>query len=94
VYFAVTPETENTSHQFWIAAHPDAVVPEQERAGFDAMCAQVLREDHAIYEAQQRALEAMGPEGRRGEIVPGVAIQADKALTQGRRILDALLARQ
>jgi vanillate O-demethylase monooxygenase subunit len=80
---AITPETERTTHYFWGQAHnwdvknpktTDMIV-EQIRTAF--------LEDVAVFEAQQRNLEAFADP-------PQTDIAADSGVIQARRILERL----
>jgi phenylpropionate dioxygenase-like ring-hydroxylating dioxygenase large terminal subunit len=82
---AITPETEGSTHYFFMQAHAfaldDAVVTESieqsQRAAF--------AEDKRILEAQQHMIDATPPS-------PMVNIVADKGLMQYRRLIDELIA--
>jgi phenylpropionate dioxygenase-like ring-hydroxylating dioxygenase large terminal subunit len=94
VYHGITPETERSTHQFWVVVHPLLDVPAAGREEFYRQCHQVIWEDLSIYEAQQRALDT-DLHGASAELVQSrVAIHADKALLQARRIINALLAKE
>jgi phenylpropionate dioxygenase-like ring-hydroxylating dioxygenase large terminal subunit len=82
---AITPETEGSTHYFFMQAHAfaldDAVVTESieqsQRAAF--------AEDKRILEGQQHMIDATPPS-------PMVNIVADKGLMQYRRLIDELIA--
>jgi phenylpropionate dioxygenase-like ring-hydroxylating dioxygenase large terminal subunit len=82
---AITPETERSTHYFFMQAHgfalDDAVVTESiEQSQLSAFA-----EDKLILEAQQLMIDS-------SPASPMVNIAADKALMQYRRLLDELLA--
>ena len=90
VYHCITPETEKTSHQFWALAHELTAVSQEGRAEFYRQCHQVVLEDLAIYEAQQRSLDT-DPAGASAEDVgTRVVIGADRGLQMARRLLAEL----
>jgi len=92
VYHCITPETATSSHQFWALAHEQSAVPEQAREEFYRQCHQVVLEDVVVYEAQQRSLDT-DPAGASAEDVRSrVAIEADRGLLMGRRILEEMRA--
>jgi phenylpropionate dioxygenase-like ring-hydroxylating dioxygenase large terminal subunit len=90
VYHGITPETETTTHQFWTLAHALDMVRPEARAEFYRQCHAVVYEDQAIYDAQQRSLDT-DPAGASAEDVGSrIAIDADRALLHGRRVLKEL----
>lgn len=90
VFHGVTPESATTSHQFWALAHDLNAVAPQGRDEFYRQCHQVVLEDLAVYEAQQRSLET-DPRGASPEDVKSsVAIDADRGLLHARQILREL----
>lgn len=92
VYHALTPETAATTHQFWAIAIERRMVPEPARAAFKRQMLNIPREDLAIYEAQQRAID-LDPEAG-GDVRPRGMIAADKGLFAMRRILQRLHAEE
>lgn len=82
---ALTPETEHTTHYFFMQAHSfrldDATVTE---SIYQSLCT-AFEEDRKIIEAQQRLLLRSSPQ-------PMQPIAADLALAQYRRVVDQLLA--
>ena len=82
---AITPETESTTHYFFMQAHnfrlDDAVVTES----IEQSQRQAFIEDKTMLEAQQLTIDSG---------VPMVAIVADQALMQYRRLVDDLIARE
>jgi vanillate O-demethylase monooxygenase subunit len=94
VYHGITPETERTTHQFWAIAHELAAVARPDRDEFYRQCHQVIHEDLAIYDAQQRALDGDPAGASAHDVQSRVAIKADKGLLQARRIIDALLEQE
>ena len=91
VYHALTPESARTTHQFWSIALESRLVPAEMRAEFERQMLNIPREDVAIYEAQQRAID-LDPEARDGDVRPRGMIAADKGLFAMRRILQRLHA--
>jgi len=91
VYHALTPESARTTHQFWSIALEEHLVPDAMRAEFERQMLNIPREDVAIYEAQQRAID-LDPEARDGDVRPRGMIAADKGLFAMRRILLRLYA--
>ena len=87
VYHGITPETRQATHQFWAIAYELSAVAEESRPEFHRQCHQVIREDVAIYEAQQRSLDS-DPEGATPENVnERVRIRFDQGLLQAREII-------
>jgi phenylpropionate dioxygenase-like ring-hydroxylating dioxygenase large terminal subunit len=94
VYHCVTPETPTSSHQFWALAHELSAVAPAGREEFYRQCHQVVVEDLAIYEAQQRSLDT-DPAGASAEHVGArVTIEADRGLLMARVILRDMLAQR
>jgi hypothetical protein len=91
VYHGITPETENTTHQFWVIAHELSAVPEAGREEFYRQCHQVIWEDYHIYEAQQRSLDTDLRGASADDVHSTLAIGADKGLFQARRIIAELM---
>jgi vanillate O-demethylase monooxygenase subunit len=87
VCHGITPETERTTSYFWALAHgfgaddPDAV------AEFHRQSHQVIGEDVAVFEAQQRIID-LDPDA------PTIDINYDAGPLQARRLIDRLLAEQ
>ncbi|HUA54972.1 MAG TPA: aromatic ring-hydroxylating dioxygenase subunit alpha [Candidatus Sulfotelmatobacter sp.] len=91
VYHGITPETATTTHQFWTLAHALDMVRPDDRAEFYRQCHHVVYEDLAVYEAQQRSLDT-DPAGASADAVGSrIAIEADRALLQGRQVLKELM---
>jgi phenylpropionate dioxygenase-like ring-hydroxylating dioxygenase large terminal subunit len=91
VYHGITPETEKTTHQFWVIAHELVAVPEAGREEFYRQCHQVIGEDLEIYEAQQRSLDADLHGASAEDVHSTIAIHADKGLIQARRTIEKML---
>ena len=91
VYHGITPETDKTTHQFWVIAHELAAVPKAGREEFYRQCHQVIHEDLAIYEAQQRSLDNDLHGASAEDVGSTIAIHADKGLLQARRIIHTML---
>jgi phenylpropionate dioxygenase-like ring-hydroxylating dioxygenase large terminal subunit len=90
VFHGVTPETAATSHQFWALAHELAAVPAEARPEFYRQAHQVVLEDLAIYEGQQRSLDT-DPRGATPlDVHSKVVIDADRGLLHARQILREL----
>ena len=90
VFHGVTPETETSTHQFWTLAHALDMVRPEHRAEFYRQCHAVVYEDQAIYDAQQRSLDTDPAGASADEVGSRIAIDADRALLQGRRVLKEL----
>jgi vanillate O-demethylase monooxygenase subunit len=90
VYHGITPESETTAHQFWALAHALDMVPAEGRAAFYRQCHDVVYEDQVIYDAQQRSLDTDPAGASADEVGSRIAIDADRALLQGRRVLREL----
>ena len=94
VYHCITPETATSSHQFWALAHEQSAVAPAGREEFYRQCHQVVLEDLAVYEAQQRSLDTE-PAGASAEDVRArVVIEADRGLLMARAILRDMLAQK
>lgn len=89
VHHALTPETAATTHQFWAVAAPRAMVGPEREALFAGQMRQVIAEDLAVYEAQQRAID-LDPAAADGDVNSRGAIAGDEALLHMRRILRRL----
>ena len=89
VHHGITPQSANTTFQFWQIVFPRRQQAAEDRARFEKM--PVLIEDLEVYEAQQRAIERLSSRGREGMVNPVIALEADAGLTHGRRILERLL---
>jgi phenylpropionate dioxygenase-like ring-hydroxylating dioxygenase large terminal subunit len=87
VYHAITPETENTSHDFWTIGAPVEMLPADAREKFKNTMEGILDEDRGVYDAQQKAVEAKSPLGRAGRVQSRIALKGDKALVAARRVL-------
>jgi phenylpropionate dioxygenase-like ring-hydroxylating dioxygenase large terminal subunit len=87
VCHGITPETERTTNYFWALSHafgadePDAV------AEFHRQSLQVIGEDIAVFEAQQRMID-LDPSA------PTVDIGYDAGPLEARRVIARLLAQQ
>jgi phenylpropionate dioxygenase-like ring-hydroxylating dioxygenase large terminal subunit len=80
----ITPETETTSHYFWVNANENSVKPEQEKLIYEQSVT-AFNEDLVILEAQQQRWDAA---------IPSIDLNADAGGMQARRVLDGLLAGQ
>ena len=87
VCHGITPEDERSTNYFWALAHSidgdDAVSV----AEFHRQSQQVIGEDIAVFEAQQRMID-------RNPASPTVDIGYDSGPLQARRLIDRLLAQQ
>ena len=90
VYHGITPETATTTHQFWTLAHALDMVRPEARTEFYRQCHDVVYEDQVIYDAQQRSLDTDPAGASADELGSRIAIDADRALMLGRRILKEL----
>jgi phenylpropionate dioxygenase-like ring-hydroxylating dioxygenase large terminal subunit len=94
VFHGITPETETTSHQFWALAHELAAVSPSQRPEFYRQAHQVVLEDLAIYEGQQRSLDTDSWGASPEDVKSRVAIDADRGLLHARQIIRDLQRRQ
>jgi vanillate O-demethylase monooxygenase subunit len=90
VYHGVTPETRNTTHEFWQLSYPENAFPADRRPEFEELLHKILDEDFHVYEAQQEAIELLSDEGKDGRVNPAITIDADAGLNHARRILHRL----
>lgn len=91
VYHGITPATEKTTHQFWAVVHESGKVPREHREEFYRQCHQVIHEDVAVYEAQQRSLDSDTAGASAEDVKSMIAIACDKGLLQARQIIKGLL---
>ena len=82
---AITPETEATTHYFFMKAHAFALDDTVVTESIAQSQHEAFAEDRSILEAQQQMIDSTPP-------TPMFNIAADKALVQYRRIVEALLA--
>jgi len=90
VYHCITPQDARRTHQFWAIAYDNAKVAPKDRPEFNRQHHQVIAEDVAIYEAQQRALDGCGAGICAEDVRSSIVIQADAGLQQARRMLARL----
>jgi phenylpropionate dioxygenase-like ring-hydroxylating dioxygenase large terminal subunit len=90
VYHCITPQDERQTHQFWAIAYDNATVAAKDRPEFNRQHHQVIGEDVAIYEAQQRALDGAGDGVCAEDVRSSVVIRADAGLLQARRLINHL----
>ena len=90
VFHCITPETETSSHQFWALAHDLAAVPPDGREEFYRQSHQVVLEDLAVYNAQQRSLESDLRGASPEDVKSAVTIDADRGLLHARQIIHEL----
>lgn len=94
VFHGITPETATTSHQFWALGHDLRAIPPAGRDEFYRQAHQVVLEDLAVYEGQQRSLDT-DPRGASPEDVKSsVTIDADRGLLHARQIIRELLRQE
>ena len=94
MFHGITPESATSTHQFWALAHElDAVAPAG-RAEFYRQSHQVVLEDLAVYEAQQRSLETDPGGATPEDVKASVAIDADRGLLHARQIIRELQQRE
>jgi vanillate O-demethylase monooxygenase subunit len=91
VYHCITPETDSTTHQFWALAHELTAVPSAGRAEFYRQSHQVVLEDLAVYEGQQRSLDSDLRGASPQDVKSTATIDADRGLLHARQILRELL---
>lgn len=94
VFHGITPETATTSHQFWALAHELEAVPPAGREEFYRQSHQVVLEDLAIYEGQQRSLDTDLRGARPEDVKSSIAIDADRGLLHARQIIRELLRKE
>jgi phenylpropionate dioxygenase-like ring-hydroxylating dioxygenase large terminal subunit len=87
VCHGITPENERKTNYFWALAHPFGVDGPEEEAEFHRQSRQVIGEDIAVFEAQQRMIE-LDP------AAPTIDIGYDAGPLQARRLIGRLLAQQ
>lgn len=80
----ITPETETTSHYFWINANETSVKSDQEKMIYEQSVT-AFNEDLVILEAQQQ---------RWDKAIPSIDLNADAGGMQASRMIDGLLANQ
>jgi phenylpropionate dioxygenase-like ring-hydroxylating dioxygenase large terminal subunit len=90
VYHCITPQDARRTHQFWAIAYDNATVAPADRPEFNRQHHQVIAEDVAIYEAQQRALDASGDGVCADDVRSSILIHADAGLLQARRMIARL----
>ena len=90
VYHCITPQAERRTHQFWAIAYDNATVAAKNWPEFNRQHHQVIAEDVAIYEAQQRALDGCGDGVCAEDVRSSIVIHADAGLLQARRMLARL----
>jgi vanillate O-demethylase monooxygenase subunit len=87
VCHGITPEDDRTTNYFWALAHPESADGPEADAEFHRQSHQVIGEDIAVFEAQQRMIE-LDP------AAPTVDIGYDAGPLQARRLIDRLLSQQ
>ena len=80
----ITPETETTSHYFWVNANETSVKTDQEKMIYQQSVT-AFKEDLVILEAQQQ---------RWDQAIPSIDLNADSGGMQASRVIDGLLANQ
>lgn len=94
VYHGITPETETSTHQFWVMAHENSAVSPEDLTEFYRQGHQVIGEDLAIYEGQQRSLDTDLHGASAQKVNSSIAIKADTGLLHARRVIDRLIAEE
>lgn len=87
VCHGITPETERSTNYFWALAHGFGADDPEAVAEFHRQSQQVIAEDIAVFEAQQRLID-LDP------AAPTIDIRYDAGPLQARRLIDRLLAAQ
>ena len=82
---AMTPETATTTNYHWASVRSHALGDAEADALFFAGVSEAFEEDRAVLEAQQRVID------RRGDSW-SIALKADAAAIEARRVLDRLIA--
>jgi len=90
VFHGITPESAATTHQFWALAHELCAVPVEARPEFYRQAHQVVLEDLAVYEGQQRSLDTDPRKATPLDVHSKVVIDADRGLLYARQILREL----
>lgn len=90
VFHGITPETATTTHQFWALAHELSAIPVKARPEFYRQAHQVVLEDLAVYEGQQRSLDTDPRKATPLDVHSKVVIDADRGLLYARQILREL----
>lgn len=94
VFHGITPESETTTHQFWALAHALDAVPPAGREEFYRQSHQVVLEDLAVYEGQQRSLDTDLRGAHAEDVKSSIAIDADRGLLYARQIIRELLRQE
>ncbi len=87
VYHAITPETEKSSHYYWVVMHQTGINDPEVRGQFDRQMHSILTEDFEVFVNQQRNID-LDPSA------PTKAITADSGLIQARMIIDRMLQQE
>lgn len=82
---AMTPETATTTNYFWGSVRSHALDDREADALFFAGVGEAFDEDKAVLEAQQRVIDKRGDSW-------GIALKADTAAIEARRLLDRRIA--
>lgn len=90
VFHGITPESASTTHQFWALAHELCAIPVEARPEFYRQAHQVVLEDLAVYEGQQRSLDTDPRRATPLDVHSKVVIDADRGLLYARQILREL----
>jgi vanillate O-demethylase monooxygenase subunit len=89
VYWALTPETERSTHGFWVSIYRKTDVPGTMADRFRSNTADIITEDVVVYEAQQRAID-LNHKADTGDVSSRLMIKADQGLLHARKILQRL----
>ena len=84
VCHGITPETETTTHYFWVVAHELWVEDSEAIAEFHRQVHQVISEDVAVFSEQQRSIDLVPS-------APTLDIRYDAGPNLARQIVDDLL---
>jgi phenylpropionate dioxygenase-like ring-hydroxylating dioxygenase large terminal subunit len=90
VYHLLTPETDRTTHYFWVMSRNFSPVDEPMDEYIRTAVAHTFDEDRTVLELQQRGLDEAPP----GTPFPGVAFVIDGAPVRARRVLEDLVERE
>lgn len=90
VYHGITPETERTTHQFWVIAHDLEMIAARDRPEFYRQHHQVIGEDVVMYEAQQHSLDTDLAGATPYDVQSRAVIEADTGLSIARNIIKQL----
>ena len=90
VYHGITPETEKTTHQFWVIAHDLDMIAGRDRPEFYRQHHHVIGEDVVMYEAQQKSLDSDPAGASAYDVQSHAVIQADTGLMLARKTINQM----